>query len=346
MGGIDWRMRSAPALDPALDPAPAPAVSLGLALCLVLGLGSAGCAPQPAPAVGVAPPPGPAPTRPLCRLETKLASDLAPRDRTYPPGYWLTLLVDGYRASGEIPRPACDCLGERIQPAWDGCPSDRDPDPDPLPPRALTPSDVVVTSLGPDRRLVWAMIDHLADGEAQGPVAIAELVPKGIVVQVLGVLRAYPQNVSVRLERVGPGSVLVADGEFCDAGQIGEECVRAVRLLPVVGNRFVSGPMVDNAGACLGRAFIPVRGAGTATRGDRYRVETLVTVRADAVLLREQLAIEAEPQHPSSARDSYVTRVQADRQVSLRGGQLVASGPSLLSRWMAPRGSQGSLAKP
>ena len=302
-----------------------------------------GCAnppPKPAATAAGAPPPA----RPLCALETKLGAEQAPRDRAYPPGYWLTLLVEGYRSSGEIPRPARDCVGERIRPEWDGCPNDLDPEP--LPPQALTPKDVVVSGLDANHRLVWAMIDHLADGEVQGPVAIAELMPKGLAVRALGVLRAYPQNVSLRLEKMGGGSVLVADGEFCDVGQMGEECARAVRLLPVVDGHFVSGPMVDAGGACIGRAFIPVRGAGTATGGEKYHVETLVTVAADADLVREQLAIEAQPHRANSARDSYVTRVQADRQVSLRGAHLVASGPSLLSRWMMPKGSPNPMSKP
>jgi hypothetical protein len=150
---------------------------------------------------------------------------------------------------------------------WDGCPTD--PQPESLPGRSLTPQDVVVANVDDQRRLIWAMTDRLSDGEAEGTIAIAEVGAHGINVVALGVLRAYPQNVSLRLERLGSSSVLVADGEHCSPGQAAEDCARAVRLVPLVGDRFESRPVVDASGTCLGRSFVPVRGSGTAADGPR-----------------------------------------------------------------------------
>ena len=96
--------------------------------------------------------------------------------------------------------------------------------------------------------------------------------------------------------------------------------------------------MVDAAGTCVGRPLIPVRGSGVGVGGEKYHVETLVTFSGEAVLVREQLGIESlQPRRPDAARDSYIKRVQADRQVSLRGAHLIASEPSLLSRWLRPK---------
>jgi hypothetical protein len=289
---------------------------------------------------GHAPPPAApsapgAPTRNLCAIETKLGLDRPARDRTFPPGYWLALLVRGYQESGDFARPARDCQDQLARLERDGCLVDAQPEL--LPGRLLTPDDLVVASLDDKRRLVWAMTDHRSDGQAEGPVAIAELGNRGITVRALGVLRAYPHNVALRLERLGQNAVLVADGEHCEAGQAREECARAIRLVPLVGDRFASGPLIDASGLCLGRSFIPVRAQGTAgnDRRIKYRVETLITFTEDTVLFREQLAIDGQPHRSDPSSASYVTRLQADRQVSLRGGELVATGPSLLARWLS-----------
>jgi len=274
------------------------------------------------------------PARALCTLDTGQAVDPLRRERSYPTGYWMALLLRGYRDPGEVARPARDCQDTLARLEWDGCPSD--PQPGKLPERLLNPDDLVVTRLDDRRRLVWAMTDHLSDGEAEGPVAIAELENHGINVLAIGILRAYSQNVSLRLERLGSSSVLVADAEYCEPAHTKESCQRAIRLVPLIGDRFTPRPLLDAGGACIGRPFIPVRGAGTAADGrhTRYRIENLITFADDSILFREQLAIDEEHHRGDPASASYVTRVQADRQVSLRDGNLVATGPSLLSRWL------------
>jgi hypothetical protein len=303
----------------------------------VLVLGATSCG-------GHAPPPA-APTATVltvCAIETKLGLDRPPRDRLYPPGYWLALLVRGYQESGDFSRPARDCQDQLARLERDGCLIDEQPQL--LPGRLLTPNDLVVANLDDKRRLVWAMTDHLSDGEAEGPVAIAELGAHGINVRALGVLRAYPDNVSLRLERLGSNAVLVADGEHCEPGQAREECARAVRLVPLVGDRFVPGPLIDTSGICLGRPFIPVRTQGGVgnDRRIKYRVETLITFSEGSILFREQLAIDGQPHRSDPSSASYVTRLQADRQVSLRGGELVATGPSLLTRWLSRQDTERS----
>ena len=136
------------------------------------------------------------------------------RDRAFPAPYWFTLVLQKYALSGEIERPARQCNGLPATLDTDGCPNGPEPAAR-IAPRPLAPRDLVVVGLGDARRLVWVMTDHLSDGQAEWPVAIAEVQAQGVVVRAIGVLRAYPENVSLRLARVGGGTVLVADSELC-----------------------------------------------------------------------------------------------------------------------------------
>lgn len=301
-----------------------------LATGLAVWSAGAGCAGRETPVQE--------PARQICSIDTSIGMDKAPRDRVFPPAYWFVLLLEGYQSSGVVARPVKDCRGWPVKLEPQGCAADESVPA--LTPTSLGARDLIVTSLGEGRRLVWAMTDRLDDGQAQGPVAIAEINQRGVVVKALGILRAYPHNVSLRLDRVGSGTVLVADGESCidpDKAAASERCERAIRVVPLLGERFVPKAVVDDKGACLGSALFPVRSAGDAGKGRaaRYKLEASVTVGPDSIGIREQLVLTREQGANEPAGGSFVTRVSADRQVTWRGGSLVATGPSLLSRWQA-----------
>ena len=280
--------------------------------------------------------PGPAAPKPICGIPTTVGGDRLPKDRVYPPPYWFVLLVEGYQSSGVIARPARDCRGFPVSQAGDGC--DGQP-PVEAAPQALGARDLVVANLGDARRLVWAITDRLSDGQGQGPVALAEIGVGGVGVRAIGTLRTYPENVALRLERVGTTTVLVAEGEKC-AGA-GADCERAVRLLPLLGDRFVSKPLVDDRNVCLSSALIPVRTKGGLGRrtSTNYELEAALVFGPDAITIREQLAVSGGhgggEQQNQTAAGTFVTRVQAERTLTVRGGALVATGPSLLDRWLA-----------
>jgi hypothetical protein len=280
-------------------------------------------------------PPVGAPQPVVCHIDVTLGTEKPLRDRTFPAQYWFVLLIRGYQSSGVIARPAQDCGGLPVALATDGCEGDPQPSVDAT--ATLTARDLVIANVGDTQRLVWAITDRLSDGEAQGPVALAEIVQGGIEVRALGLLRAYPERASLRLERLGTGTVLVAEGERCADPQGHEKCDRAIRIVPRIGNRFIAKPVLSDSGACLGRAVVEVRGtgSGSGTSAGRYQLESVVTFGPETVAIREQLAISAERAGGGSAKDSFVRRVQADRQLTFRGGSLVATGPSLLSRWLA-----------
>ena len=280
-------------------------------------------------------------SRPLCMIETAASVDKAPRDRTFPAQNWFVLLLHAYRSTGEIARPLIDCSGVPVKIDDDACGSRTPPR---FIPTQLTSRDVVVTSLGDTQRLVWVITERLPDGMAQGPIAIAEIEPRGISARALGVLRAYSENVSLRLERVSGATLLVADGQYCPDSRTPETCERAIRMVPLVGNRFIQTPLVDSKGGCLGSTFLPVRAKGQTGKqtgryaGTEYELETSVTFAANIITIREHLALSRSASNTRNAKDtlaeSFVTRLQQERQVALHNGWLVTDGPSLLTRWL------------
>ena len=289
--------------------------------------------------------PSPAPRRPspaLCQLETTIGEDRAPADRVFPVQYWFVLLLKGYRSSGEIARPARDCRGLPAAVAADDCES-VGPAASDAPDAPLRASNLHITGAGEARRLVWVETTQLPDGRAEGPVALVDVEAQGLFVRAMGVLRGYRGNVTMRLAHMEGGTMLVAESERCpDAGAVGREraigqrdCDRAIRVLPLVGDRFLDKPLTDARGRCLGSTLLPVREAGASPDGTRYQLEATVTFGADAITVREQLALSDAKGRSDLAASSFVTRVQSERRITLGPGGLVASEPGLLARWLA-----------
>jgi hypothetical protein len=294
------------------------ATSLSLSLLLD------GCAGRQRTAAG--------PARP-CTIATTIGADKPARDRVYPAEYWFALVLQGYQMSGELTRPARSCTGAPVALEIDGCAGDAPVTRLP-PPVVLSARDVTVMNLGDTRRLVWAITDRYADGQAEGPVVLAEIEPQGIAVHASGILRAYPENASLRLARLGAGTVLVAEGEVCARpGQ----CERATRVVPLVGDHFVAKSLIDDKGVCLGPAFFPMRQGGVANGRKRakYDVQVSITYGPENIAIREQLALTGAEPAADPGTGSFVTRVQAERQLTLHDGNLVASAPSVLARWLA-----------
>jgi hypothetical protein len=214
--------------------------------------------------------------------------------------------------------------------ASDGCGKDDAVTATPI--ERLTEKNLLVVDASDTTRLVWAMTDRLSDGEVQGPVALVDITERGLAVGALGVLRAYPERATLRLARAGTGTLLVAEGERCADPAATEACGRGIRFLSLSGDRFVPLPISDDKGACLGSAFVALTGTGTdPSSTDRYRLETSVSFGADEITLHEQLTISAA----KGSTGGFMRQVRSERHLGLRDGRLVASGPALVSRWLA-----------
>jgi hypothetical protein len=318
---------------------------LALTFALMMSLGA--CASRVRDTTPVTPAAPPAAPRlapgVLCSIDLPATgADRPARDRTFAAQTWFGLLLERFQPPGEVARPVRDCTGHMIELENDGCPDDISPSH--AIPQPLASRDLVITNLGDARRLVWVITDRLTDGQAEGPIAIVEIAPRAMNVRSLGVLRAYPENVSLRLDKLNGATVAVAEGERCSDPQDPKSCDRAMRILPLIGDRFVAKPLVDDKGVCLGSASVAMRAAGTAgTKGGaKYQVEASATFSPDAIAIREHLAISQARSTVDPAEGEFVTRVQAERQVTFRGGNLVASGPSVLARWLASQRHKGS----
>jgi hypothetical protein len=272
---------------------------------------------------------------PLCRLNTGYDLDKPLVQRALPAAFWFSLIVRGYQANGDIPRPTVDCEGQAVAWTADAC---SEPDTRPLLPTPLSERDIVVSHLGEGRRLVWVITDRFTSGEAIGPVAMTNFDAYGVSVEDLGVLRGYPQRAQLRLERLGDYQILAAEGEACTDERDVRSCVQAVRLVPVGRRRFVPMDLTDIQGRCVGRTFFPLNSEGSVGEGNRrrsYRLQRNVTFNPDAVLVQEQMSVVQGNWGQSSvdAAASQVSRMTVDRRIRVIGGRLVIDEPSLLERF-------------
>jgi hypothetical protein len=168
-------------------------------------------------------------------------------------------------------------------------------------------------------------------------VALAVFDSRGVSVTTLGALRSYASRVQLRLEPLGEGQILVAEGEACADERDARSCVRGIRVVPVGKRRFVALDVSEADGRCQGRAFFPLRAEGTVGEGTRkknYRIQSSVNFAPEAITVQEQLTIGQTSSESADATASAVRRMTSERRITLRGGRLVAEGPSLLDRWV------------
>jgi hypothetical protein len=245
---------------------------------------------------------------------------------------WIGLLLGGFDArTRRATTPALDCTGAQV--VWSApalaC-ADSDFARRLLPDAPIAAEDVVVSPAGPGLSLVWIVTGRFATGDAVGPVALVEGDGRRGIVRAIGALRAYPAKARLRLERVGAGEVLVAEGEACAGGA----CVRAARLMPLQGERFTPEPVRAESGRCVAPAFVDlVRQEVRREDGEQRRLELQASlsfapdgVRIDELVLVQELARKPE------APPRLLHRAQDSQLVKLVEGRFTAPGPSLWSR--------------
>jgi len=168
----------------------------GAALLVLLSV--SGCADKPAAKTAAA---KPAAAPRTCTIETKIGTDRPIKERQFPSTFWFSLLLSSYRSSGGVlEQPVIDCSGRAVTIGEDGC--GREPLPSAVSSEHLNDDDLVVVDAGGANRLVWVKTDRLATGEVQGPVGLVEITEKGLAVRALGVLRSYPERMTMRIENL------------------------------------------------------------------------------------------------------------------------------------------------
>ncbi|MEM9461762.1 MAG: hypothetical protein AAGF11_46815 [Myxococcota bacterium] len=282
---------------------------------------------------------------PLCASEVEGGEAAETQSQNVPPEVWFTLILKNFNAkTGEPKRPATDCTNKPLEIEDEQvaqCVLSDDPVPA-LPPRPLDgEQDLEIIGIDDGQALVWVRTDYFEDGDALGPIAVAEFRSNGIAIRALGALRANPNRVRMRLEPMGESTVLVVESMVCPPDDPAK-CARVMRVLPREGNRFVERPLLDDDDGCLGPATFAMTRSTEVTRDDgiirRFELARTFDFEEGAVTVNEQVTIkDIDPEQPD-APPAVFRKAQIERPLRLEGGGLRTTQP-LWERMMAEHGS-------
>jgi hypothetical protein len=167
-----------------------------------------------------------------------------------PVDVWFSVLIRNFnRMAMEAPEEPRECSGQPIEVIW---PESLRDDPRAaarkLDRRALTDADITFTQGEDGALLVWARIQEFGNGDALGPVALVRWVERGLEVRGIGSVQAPAERARLRLEPLGDeDQVLVLESETCPKDQDKRTpCAREAQLLPLVDQRFISAPMIED----------------------------------------------------------------------------------------------------
>lgn len=291
-------------------------------LVLSLALGATACAAPQRPWSGAE----------YCHLD--LASAPAGHER------WLALLLRGYDpATRRTTTPAIDCANLQVR--WEGpavaC-ADGTLARTLLPARPLEDRDVVVSPVVDGHRLVWVMTNRFASGDALGPVAVVAEERGRLVVRALGTLRAYPEKVSLRLEKVGATTVLLAEGEACAAKGA---CVRSARLMPLRADYFRQEQLYTDTGTCASAAWFDLSRAETdplpSGWSRRHQLDATLAFGPAGLRVSEHLQVlDLDPREPQTPPRLY-RNAEGEREVRFEGSRMIATGDPLWSKVVPAR---------
>lgn len=282
----------------------------------------------------------------LCASEVEGGEALETQSNNVPPEVWFALILKSFNGkTGEPARPARDCTNRPLEIQDEqvaACVLPEEPSPA-LPPRPLDgKQDLELIGLEEGKALVWVRTEYFENGDALGPIAVAEYRKNGIAIRALGALRANPNRVRMRIEPMGEGTVLVVESMVCPPDDP-SKCARVMRLLPREGDRFVERPLLDaESGACLGPATFELSRHEEIAREDGTirRFELARTFKFDEGVIKvdEQVLIkDIDPEQPD-APPAIFRKAQIERMLRLDDQGLRTTEP-LWERLMAEHGS-------
>jgi hypothetical protein len=248
-----------------------------------------------------------------------------------PVDVWFSILVKGFnRTAMAAPEEPRECSNRLIAVTW---PENLKEDPRAtarqMEPRARTDADITLAQTEDGAVLAWARIYELSNGDAVGPVAMVRWVEKGLEVRGIGTVQAPPGRAKLRLEALGEDAqVLIIESETCpeDKGP----CTREVQLLPLVDQRFVGAPLVED-GVDVGPArFImtdsfeePLKDGWTR----KYIMQRRLEVEAGSAIIEESIKTrDCDPKNPATPCDERIA-AQEKRALVFEEGRFVV-GPS------------------
>jgi len=314
-----------------IPPMRTPTIALGA--FLALGISTLACGgsqkPEPEkPTVEIVPS--------LCTYATRAAGSSSD-SRDLATVTWFAFLLPGYKMStNEVTRPVTNCAGQPVRWAYVGpeCPAlEADLAYLPPPPN-LSPQDLIIARASQYTRLIWAITDRLSDGQAEGPVALAEFRTNSVEIRALGTLRALPDRARLRLVTLQGHTLLVAEGERCDSSD-SAHCYRGTRLMVMDGNRFQQQPLRKEDGQCQEAAFFPTEHTQLITGKDGVKRAMTASGRLDfapdGIFIHEEVAVRTTD-GGAKTPGKLLREARSDRRLRVRAGRLFASDGSLWTR--------------
>jgi hypothetical protein len=268
-----------------------------------------------------------APVTAVCRLPAAKPGKARPLS----PEQWFNLMVD----RGLDGEPA-DCTGTSVK--WRE-PRHCEEPPEvaaPLPVRKFAEDDLVITRVGPTRRLVWVVTQHFDSGEGLGPVALVTEGKDGVDVLAVGTLKARPRRAELRVHEVDGQTFVSAEGESCRKDLEQPTCTRSTVILRRNEDRLEPVQLVDRRGACIsaGELFLTRRhelDLGTGWRR-RFELNNTVSFGSRRIVASEQVMVSDYDPKKTDLPPRAVRRADAERTISVVKGKLVVDNSSLWTR--------------
>jgi len=192
----------------------------------------------------------PPPDPPICAEYVEHDPAASADTRVLPFDVWYTILVPGTarRPALELPESPRECSGRPVAVRLSGQQDSAPPyshTAAPIPRESITEKDITFSPAPDGKLLIWARVEYYADQTAIGPVALVQLVERGVEIRGIGTLLAPHKRANLYLEPFADGdSLLVASGDICPSE--GDICRKETHFLPLVGQRFIqAGVIVD-----------------------------------------------------------------------------------------------------
>lgn len=242
---------------------------------------------------------------------------------------WFSVLIRNFnRTSMEAPEEPRECSGQRVEVSW---PENLKEDPRAaarkLDRRARGEGDITFTQTEDGDLLVWARIEDLGNGDAVGPVALVRWVERGLEVRGIGSVQAPAQRARLRLELLSDESqVLVLESETCKEDQKGP-CAREVQLMPLVEQRFVSAPLVEDGVDAGPARFILTDDFEEPLKDGwirRYELQRRLDFETGVPVMHENIHTkDCDPKNPSTPCDERIAASE-QRPLVFKDGVFIA----------------------
>ena len=272
---------------------------------------------------------------------------------------WFLIMLENFnRDAMLVKRPEQDCTGREIRKSElseeaTKCLVGSSP-PKRLADRPLVEEDLMITEADEGQLLVWVKTTHYENGEAEGPIAVAEFAKRGVLIVSVGTLRTHTDKAAMHLEPLmfppkegeeeeGPrqGKVLVIESRRCDK-ENPDKCDRLTKLVPLIDNKFLEKPLLDAKEECLGPPVFNMFRELEVTLPDqkirKFEMARSIDYTDGNVVVAEQMLIkDRDPKEPDTPPVVF-RKANVDRELTVLDDGLKTS-EGLWDKMVAEHGS-------